>query len=137
MKSGMPVVQGPVPGRGTQPAGYEIEYPYRSEVNVPVNAGGVTVEALGDGLGEALGEGDGLAVGGPPTLEELEGLSRLRPTAPTAITTTAAIATLAKVFMFGNLHGTRMSTRRCGVVSMVSRVERSTQSGARAGASVE
>jgi hypothetical protein len=68
-------------------------------------------------------------------LDELEGLSKLRPRAPTAITTTAAIATLAKVFMCGNLHGTRMTTRRCGVSSMVWRADRSTQSGARGGLS--
>ena len=36
------------------------------------------------------------------------------PTVPTAITATAATATLAKVVMDGNLHGTR-EARRCGI----------------------
>ena len=35
--------------------------------------------------------------------------------------------------MVGNLHGTRMSARRCGVVSMVARADSSTRSGARVG----
>src|SRR5918994_7351836 len=91
-KSGRPVVHASVAGRVTQPDGYEIEKPYRSEVYISVNAGGDTDEPLADGLGVGELGADGLAMGRPPTPGSVEGLSTLRPTTPTAITTTAAIA---------------------------------------------
>jgi hypothetical protein len=59
----MPSLHGSVAGRGTQPTGCEIEKPLRVDVNVSVNAGGATIEALGDALGVGDGDGDGLAVG--------------------------------------------------------------------------
>jgi hypothetical protein len=92
-KLGKPDVQGSVAGRVTQPAGCEIENPKRSEVNVSVNAGDAARESLGEALGG--GKREGLAVGWPPTSGEVPGRSMAIPTAPIAITATAATADLA------------------------------------------
>jgi hypothetical protein len=97
--------------------------------------------AAGDGAadgradGAADGTADGRALGVLPTSDDDPGLSRAMP--PTTRTTamTAAAPSLALVFMKGFLHGARMRTRRCGVDSMVSMAESSSQSGARFGAS--
>ena len=101
-------------------------------MNDPVRGGSVSAE-LGevDWLADADGEGMGVAEPG-----DRFGLRTVNPTAPTATTATAVTATLAKLVMGGNLHGTRMSARRCLVVSMVARAAPSTQSGARCGASL-
>src|SRR5690242_685728 len=128
-----PPVQACVASEVAQPAGYDIEMPWILEVKLDVNGGGADETGLDDGDGD--GDADGPALGGPPTFEVVRGLRALRPTTPMASTTMAAIAALAKVFMWKDLHGAGMSTRRCGVVSMASRTEARTQSGARLGAS--
>ena len=58
------------------------------------------------------------------------------PTVPTAITATAATATLAKVLMAGNLHGTR-EARRCGIEGNAARTVPSTAAGAMVGIGLE
>ena len=68
-----------------------------------VGGGAVAGEGVGTGVLVGAALGLGLGDGSPPTPDGLRGLSTLSPTAPMAITTTAAIATLAKVLMVGNL----------------------------------
>src|SRR6476619_2614760 len=145
---GRPVFQSPVAGWTFQPDGYELETPKAAEVKLPVSGatsdgdGLATGEGLddgkadGDGDGAADADGDGVATAPGPVPDERKGPTRASPIAPTTITAVAATATLAKVFMSWNLRGTRISTRRCRVVSMEPRAACSTRSGACRGASV-
>ena len=128
--NGMPAVHGSLAMRTFHPAGYETVNPCTADVYDSVNAGGA------DGLGAGDGVADGLGDSAPPMSGVVPGRTTATPIAPMAITATAATANLAYLFMGGNLHGTRTSTRRCGVMSIVARASRSTQSGAAGGASV-
>src|SRR5436190_16633500 len=119
---GRPVVQSPLAGSTFQPAGYDVDTPKTAEVKLPVRAascegdGLATGEGLDDGEadgdGVASADGDGVATVPGPVPNERKGPTRASPIAPTTITAVAAIATLAKVFMWWNLRGTRNSTRR-------------------------
>src|SRR5688572_10785220 len=94
-----PVVHGSVAGRSFQPAGYETEIPCMTEVYVSVSASGSEGDGLGDTLGEAAGEGDGVGKVPPPTPGPDPGRRTASPSAPRAITTTAATASSARLFM--------------------------------------
>src|SRR5262245_22424150 len=125
-------VQGWVPALTVHPSGYDTVRPYRSDVCVPVSGAAVGEGTLGSTLGVTVGvtTGVGLGLDSPPG-PFVPGRSALRPNAPMAITATAAMASLVVLLMVGNLHGTRTSTRRCDVVSMVASAFPSTRSGAR------
>src|SRR5688572_6377557 len=92
---GRPAVHGSVAGRTVQPAGYETEIPCMADVNVSVSAGET------EGAGMRLGEGtdDETGVASPPRPDPEPGRRTASPSAPTAIATTAATASLAKLFM--------------------------------------
>src|SRR6188472_2897736 len=95
-----PEVHGLVAGLRSQVAGYLIVKPCIPDVNCPLK------------VGAAVAEGDTLGAPTPPVPFEPR---KFMPMNPTATTATAATASFAKVFMVGNLHGRRTSTRRCCV----------------------
>jgi hypothetical protein len=83
------------------PLGVANEIPCSVEVKVP-DSGGTVASGSGVGVGSGVGldsggaDGDALWVGVPPTAGDDErGLISHTPTAPTAITTTAAAASFA------------------------------------------
>src|SRR4051812_40646817 len=120
------VVQSSVAGWIFQPAGYELDAPKTADVKLPVSGASCEGDglAMSEGLdeggadGEADGGGDGDAAAPGPVPADRNGPTTARTTAPTAITAAAASAALADMFMAWNLRGTRISTRRCRVVSM-------------------
>ena len=114
MKSGTSFVQGWVAGRATQPAGYDIEKPWRSEVNVWVEAAGVAARLLGGALGR--GDTEGAPVCRSPTEGDAADPHAASPSAPIAIRATARAADFEYVFM-STLTGPGRRSRR-GVTSM-------------------
>src|SRR5829696_9118830 len=108
------VVHGTVAAFVRHPDGYAMEILLVGDVNVSLS--GATVGAgvaEGGAVSEGDGDGDGDGDGAAPTDGAPPGCRALMPTAPTAMTTAAATASLAKVLMGRNLHGRR--TRRCGI----------------------
>src|SRR5829696_870156 len=142
---GAPVVHSPAAGWTFQPAGYELDTPKIAEVKLPVRGASCDGDALERGEPLAVGEpdgdvtadadGEGVATAPGPVGDCRNGPTTARTKAPAAITAAAAITALADVFMAWNLRGTRMSTRRCRMVSMEERAACRTRSGACRGAS--
>jgi hypothetical protein len=125
----MPVVHSPAAGWSFHPAGYDVETPKTADVKLPVNAascegcGLATTDPFDDGDVDgddgagADGEDDGVAAAPGPVDEGRKGPATAK-TMTAATTAAAAIPARAVVLMCWNLRGTRMSTRRCRVVSM-------------------
>jgi hypothetical protein len=85
-----PGVHGPLAGNTVQPDGYAAEMPWMADVYRSVNAG----RRERDGLGMADADGDGAGFW-PPLVGGPGGRATATPIAPTAITATAATASLA------------------------------------------